>query len=46
MSNGGEQAPGQWTRALLRLPDAVAVLKALGEQRRSNREADAVPFPP
>jgi hypothetical protein len=46
MSNGGEQAPGLWTRALLRLPDAVAVLKALGEQRRSNREADTVPFPP
>jgi hypothetical protein len=36
MSNGGEQTPGLWTRALLRLPDAVAVLKALGEQRRSN----------
>jgi hypothetical protein len=46
MSNGGEQTPGLWTRALLRLPDAVAVLKALGEQRRSNQEADVVPFPP
>jgi hypothetical protein len=46
MSNGGEQAPGLWTRALLRLPDAVTVLKASGEQRQSNREADAVPFPP
>jgi hypothetical protein len=46
MSNGGEQTPGMWTRALLRLPDTVAILKALGEQRRSDREADAVPFPP
>jgi hypothetical protein len=33
MRNWGEHAPGLWTRALLRLPDAVAVLKASGEQR-------------
>jgi hypothetical protein len=32
MSNWGEHAPRLWTRALLRLPDAVAVLKASGEQ--------------
>jgi hypothetical protein len=46
MSNGGEQAPGLWTRALLQLPDVVAILKVSGEQHRSNREADTVPFPP
>jgi hypothetical protein len=33
MSNWGEQAPGLWTRALLRLLNAVAVLKASSEQR-------------
>jgi hypothetical protein len=32
MSNWGEHAPGLWTRALLRLPDVVAVLKASDEQ--------------
>jgi hypothetical protein len=33
MSNWGEHVPGLWTRALLQLPDAVAILKASGKQR-------------
>jgi hypothetical protein len=33
MSNWGDQAPGLWTRALLQLPDTVAVLKTSSEQR-------------
>jgi hypothetical protein len=41
MSNGGEQAPVLWTRALLRLPDTMAVLKASGEQRLEHRVAAA-----
>jgi hypothetical protein len=41
MRNGGEQAPGLWTRALLRLPDTVAILKAPGEQHLEHRVAAA-----
>jgi hypothetical protein len=41
MSNGGEQAPGLWTRALLGLPDTVVVLKASGEQGLEHRVAVA-----
>jgi hypothetical protein len=44
MSNGGEQTPGLWTRALLRLPDAVASSRPWASNARATEKPTPSPF--